>query len=283
MKVFMSWSGQRSKAVAELLTDWVKCVVQVARPWISTRGIDRGALWYTEINNELADTAVGIICITAENKDAPWILFEAGALAKGLVSARVCTVLVDLFPPDLQPPLAQFNHTLPNRDGMLSLVRTLNSSAPELHRLDPKTLLDVFNTFFPQFERDFAKIIAETPEVKLAPRNTDDVMAEILEGIRGLNRTARSSQMDLMPNEGLVRMAMNQAKHSRTHATLSELVGQMHKMLNIENLPLEVVVRIMEERGYSREFVRKAAEIFVDNSTTVTVTDFVKAFDSAPE
>jgi hypothetical protein len=37
MKVFMSWSGQRSKATAELLHYWVKCVVQASQ--LSTRGI----------------------------------------------------------------------------------------------------------------------------------------------------------------------------------------------------------------------------------------------------
>lgn len=44
MKVFMRWSGQRSKLTAELLYDWVKCVIQAAQPWISSRGIERGAL-----------------------------------------------------------------------------------------------------------------------------------------------------------------------------------------------------------------------------------------------
>ncbi|EFD2076446.1 toll-Interleukin receptor, partial [Escherichia coli] len=28
MKVFISWSGQRSQAVAELISDWLKCVIQ---------------------------------------------------------------------------------------------------------------------------------------------------------------------------------------------------------------------------------------------------------------
>ena len=84
MKVFLSWSGERSKAVAELLNNWLCCVIQAARPWISTRDIDRGALWFSEINEQLQDTSVGIICLTQENKNKPWILFEAGALTKGL-------------------------------------------------------------------------------------------------------------------------------------------------------------------------------------------------------
>ncbi len=46
MKIFVSWSGKRSKAVAELMSDWLKCVIQASQPWISTRDIDRGAIWF---------------------------------------------------------------------------------------------------------------------------------------------------------------------------------------------------------------------------------------------
>jgi hypothetical protein len=127
MKVFISWSGDRSRAVAEVLSDWIKCVLQASEPWISTRHIDRGSLWFSEINEKLRDISVGIVCLTQENKDKPWILFESGALAKGLSGNRVCTFLVDLQPHDLTDPLAQFNHTKPNKESVWELVRTLNS------------------------------------------------------------------------------------------------------------------------------------------------------------
>jgi hypothetical protein len=68
MKVFLSWSGSRSKEVANLLSEWLCCVIQAARPWISTRDLDRGSLWFGEINDQLKDTSVGIICLTQENK-----------------------------------------------------------------------------------------------------------------------------------------------------------------------------------------------------------------------
>ena len=42
MKIFVSWSGKRIKAVAELMSDWLKCVIQASQPWISTRDIDSG-------------------------------------------------------------------------------------------------------------------------------------------------------------------------------------------------------------------------------------------------
>src|SRR5579863_2173184 len=125
MKVFISWSGERSRQVAELLEGWLKCVIQGVSPWVSTKNIDRGSLWFAEISDQLASTVTGIVCLTKENFNKPWILFEAGALAKGLTSNRVCTFLIDLQATDLQNPLAQFNHTLPTKQGLFSLVQTI--------------------------------------------------------------------------------------------------------------------------------------------------------------
>lgn len=197
MKVFISWSGIRSKAVAELLSAWIKCVLQATRPWISTRDIDRGALWFSEISNQLKDTAVGIVCLTQENKNKPWILFEAGALAKGLTSNRVCTFLVDLKPADLEDPLAQFNHTLPERDGLGQLAKTLNSCLGE-SGLDEPILAQVFSTYWPQFEGPFKEALKlHPPSEKSEPRSDKNLLTEILENTRSLNQRIRSLESQI--------------------------------------------------------------------------------------
>lgn len=191
MKVFLSWSGQRSKEVANLLNDWLCCVIQASRPWISTRDLDRGSLWFGEINDQLKDTMVGIICLTQENKTRPWILFEAGALAKGLSTSRVCTLLIDLESKDIEDPLAQFNHTFPNRESVLGLVKTLNSTLGN-NGLDNRILEQVFNTYWPQFEERFKEILDTTethPHSK--PRPKEDVLSEILDNTRILNSRLR--------------------------------------------------------------------------------------------
>lgn len=191
MKVFLSWSGQRSKEVANLLSDWLCCVIQASRPWISTRDLDRGSLWFGEINDQLKDTTVGIICLTQENKTRPWILFEAGALAKGLSTSRVCTLLVDLESKDIEDPLAQFNHTFPTRESVLGLVKTLNSTLAS-NGLDNRTLEQVFDTYWPQFEKRFADILSSTEaQPPSKPRPKEDVLGEILENTRMLNSRIR--------------------------------------------------------------------------------------------
>lgn len=221
MKVFLSWSGQRSKEVANLLSDWLCCVIQASRPWISTRDLDRGSLWFGEINDQLKDTTVGIICLTQENKTRPWILFEAGALAKGLSTSRVCTLLVDLEPKDIEDPLAQFNHTFPTRESVLGLVKTLNSTLAT-NGLDNRILEQVFNTYWPQFEQRFSAILASTDaQPPSKPRAKEDVLGEILENTRMLNsrirrlehETERSRMREIdMPMGMLHEQAMEMAK-----------------------------------------------------------------------
>jgi hypothetical protein len=197
MKVFLSWSGNRSKEVASLLSEWLCCVIQAIRPWISTRDLDRGSLWFGEINDQLKDTTVGIICLTQENKTRPWILFEAGALAKGLSTSRVCTFLIDLEPKDIEDPLAQFNHTFPAKESILGLVKTLNS-ALGANGLDIRILDQVFETYWPQFEAKFSDILEQTISNEPSkPRPKEDMLGEILENTRIMSSRIRKLEAEM--------------------------------------------------------------------------------------
>jgi hypothetical protein len=84
MKVFISWSGERSQALAQALRDWLPLVLHYVEPWLSQSDIEPGERWASEVSKELEVSNFGIICVTKENTESPWILFEAGALAKSL-------------------------------------------------------------------------------------------------------------------------------------------------------------------------------------------------------
>ncbi len=197
MKIFVSWSGRRSKAVAELMSDWLKCVIQASQPWISTRDIDRGAIWFSEINDKLKDVSVGIVCLTQENKNKPWILFETGALAKGLTTNRVCTFLIDLNPEDLQDPLGQFNHTMPDKGSVWELARTINDCLGD-KSLDERILNQVFDTYWPQFETKFiAALNNNIPDEVVPPRSEQDILSEILSNTRSLSHRIRELESEV--------------------------------------------------------------------------------------
>lgn len=166
-------------------------MIQASRPWISSVDVDRGTLWFSEISNVLAEVQVGIVCLTHDNKAKPWILFEVGALAKGLTSSRVCTILCDLDPHDIQDPLAQFNHTKPDQDGMKKLARTLNNVLGA-NGLDPNVLNDACDTYWPMFEQRYKVAMDSFPrEAAVEVRTNDSVLEEILNSVRGMDKRLR--------------------------------------------------------------------------------------------
>lgn len=189
MNVFISWSGERSRRVASHMKEWLKCVLQATDPWISTDDIERGSMWFQDISNSLSACTVGILCLTKENRNAPWILFEAGALLKGLSTNRVCTFLIDLEPKDVESPLSHFNHTIPTKESMYQLVSTLNNRL-ETGKLDEKTLERVFQMYWPSFENDFLTILGETTgeAVKETERSEQDLLTEILYTVRAVDQ-----------------------------------------------------------------------------------------------
>src|SRR5271157_199900 len=124
-EVLLSWSGERSKALAMALRDWLPKVINALRPWLSSSDIEKGARWAGEIAAKLSSTSVGIICLTPSNLHSDWLLFEAGALSK-LKEAYVCTFLIDLDSAEIEFPLAQFQSTTATREQVFDLMKTLN-------------------------------------------------------------------------------------------------------------------------------------------------------------
>ena len=82
MKVFISWSGDKSKAVAEQLKDWLPQIINLLDPWISFEDIGKGRRWSPEIAGQLAVSKAGIVCVTASNRANPWLLFESALFRK---------------------------------------------------------------------------------------------------------------------------------------------------------------------------------------------------------
>ncbi|MBV9961900.1 MAG: toll/interleukin-1 receptor domain-containing protein [Parafilimonas sp.] len=187
MEIFISWSGERSKRVAELLKTWLKCVIQASEPWISSEDIAKGSIWFSAINDKLANVTSGIVCLTNENRGKPWLLFEAGAMLKGIKTNKVYTFLIDINPESVQNPLAQFNHTLPDKESVKKLVTSINIDLGK-QSLEKNIIDDVFETYWPQFEQKFKEIISQTNTAKEKVELTEKEMLKQLINESTMNR-----------------------------------------------------------------------------------------------
>ena len=96
MKVFISWSGNKSHKVAMIFREWLPSVIQSLEPYVSSEDIDKGARWSSDIAKELEDSTFGILCVTKDNLHAPWLSFEAGALSKTMDKSFVTPFLFDI-------------------------------------------------------------------------------------------------------------------------------------------------------------------------------------------
>jgi hypothetical protein len=194
MKVFLSWSGDKSHKVAQAFSEWTPCVIQAVDPWISSKDIDRGSIWFNEIFDQLKDTNFGIVFVTKENQDKPWLLFESGALSKGLAESRICTVLVDLNVRDIDSgsPLRQINHTTLEKDSVLALAHTINKRI-EAGQIPEKRLEQTFNAMWPDLENKIKEILSSDPAPTTPKRNDQDVLNDILDNVLIINRKVSGS------------------------------------------------------------------------------------------
>jgi hypothetical protein len=87
MDILISWSGERSRAVADTLKEYQPMIVNAFNPWLSSADIDKGARWSAELSAALATAKAGIVCLSPNNLTTPYILFEAGAISKTVENA----------------------------------------------------------------------------------------------------------------------------------------------------------------------------------------------------
>jgi hypothetical protein len=184
-QVFISWSGEPSRSIARLLSDWLPEIAQHVEPWMSDQHIKGGMRWNSEVAAALDDSRFGIVCVTASNQHKPWLMFEAGALAKRLQNepGRVVPLYIDLGPADVTGPLAAFQGHQLDEEGMRSLVQDLmelRENAPDISR--------VFNRMWPDLEEQVKAAKQQSPAPESPERTERDMLEELVERVRRLDR-----------------------------------------------------------------------------------------------
>ncbi|MEU9189881.1 toll/interleukin-1 receptor domain-containing protein [Streptomyces sp. NPDC048484] len=182
MKVFISWSGPQSQHMAESLKSWLKYVIQTVDPFVSSVDIAKGDRPLPAIATQLEQTSFGIVCVTRDNSQKPWINFEAGALSKAVGDARVIPCLLDLPISDLTGPLAQFQVVSSNnKNDVFAMILALRDQLG-LSDLEDNRLRVTFDLFWPALESELeaARAMQVSTTAVTPIRETGDILEEVL-------------------------------------------------------------------------------------------------------
>jgi hypothetical protein len=180
MKVFLSWSGERSKIVGNALKHWLSYVFPGLDVWMSDQDIQAGARWGIELGSILKECKLGILCLTPESLDSHWLAFEAGALSNAIDNSRVIPYRFHLSSTDIGPPLSQFQDVAADKAGTFKLVISINDLLDKQFG-DEERLKVIYEHWWPDLEQQLAAIKSAE---HVQHRSEREILEEILELVR---------------------------------------------------------------------------------------------------
>ncbi len=196
MKIFITWSESRSRDLADQISTWLKNVVQSIDTFFSPNDVASGKRWSGEIFSELANSDRGLLCLTPENIENPWVLFEAGALAGNLGDRRAIPLLFGLKSSEVRGPLSELQCVEFSEEGMRKLLHDLFID------YDGDCLsVDRRNQAFDKWWDDLSAAVTTVldkphPEREIPVRSSEDMLSELLtlarQNSKGLDRTRAS-------------------------------------------------------------------------------------------
>lgn len=207
-KLFFSFAGSTSRELAAHLQEFYEYVLASATTFLSARDIGGGEPWAVRLLDELEQTNFGILCLTPDNFNEPWLHYEAGALSKQWKESHACCMLFgELQPTQIVGPLALRQHIPFKKDRVLALTRDINGTltrpvGPQLERL--------FNDYWDDLETKCIETLSRVSNQSVAPQRTNgDLLSEVLDRVRDIqtqrppfnvNHAAANSWLELFKN-----------------------------------------------------------------------------------
>lgn len=194
MKIFLSWSGERSQQAAEVFENYLPKIFPNCEIFHSPE-IEKGAEWFSEIMEALRESDIGIICLTKENIFSEWVLFETGAMAIGLGEgeSRACPFLLDHKTTDVSGPIAELQLTENSEEDIRRIIETINNCSNGGFK--SQHLASVCENWVPQIMEELNSIEKKTSEEEeKIKRDTDDLLEEVLKRVRNLEKAFTKSK-----------------------------------------------------------------------------------------
>jgi hypothetical protein len=166
--------------------------------------------------------------VTRENVVSPWMLFEAGALAKSMQEGRVIPLLLDIEFKDITGPLAQFQAKKVEKDGLRDIITSINCFSET--KIPESRLKPLFEMLWKSFE-DKVMTIPKSPAHAKQARPQHEILEELVSGIRGLDMRFRES-LDDFPR-------LRRRRH-RFHPMM--VMDMMEEIAPGERRPLQILI-----------------------------------------
>lgn len=264
MKIFISWSGDFSREVAEKLSIWIPSVIQSVDVFFSPDDIGKGENWNNVLSKELNDCNFGIVCLTPENVAAPWIHFEAGALARAL-NSRVSSIMLGINTSEVKGPLSRFQNTKFEQNDFFKLVQAINDASDK--PLKPENLAYLFNILWRQLDSEIAPIIKKYEGTSTLSKQTDktndgDAIQEILSIVRKMSsNTSFDEERDINPDN------FEHSHASSSNAEPSEISIVLMLTKRFKEKPLQDETKKVLDRLFSNYETTKAIQILERGDT----------------
>lgn len=123
-RLFICWSKERSKRMAEMLHETLKEQSLGLDSFVSTVSIESGKPWFTEVEVNLREAHDVLVCVTPENCQSHWMHFEAG-----FVASRARRVFVYCLPGAtelLDGPISQYQVNIADKKGTEALFAAVS-------------------------------------------------------------------------------------------------------------------------------------------------------------
>ena len=191
MRVFLSWSGDVSHKVALILHNWLPEVIQQIEPYMASEDIAKGARWGADIAQELEAASFGILCLTKESMNEPWLNFEAGALSKSVNNSNVCPFLFGVEKAEIVEPLRQFQAVSETKDDIKKLIHSLNEKCE--NRLADPRLNSAFEQWYPNLIDRLGELSDKQPDDVQSGEQTHEEVSKEARMLEELLEMSRSN------------------------------------------------------------------------------------------
>jgi hypothetical protein len=194
MRIFVSWSGERGRALGTAVREFIPLIFQRAQVFTTADDIDKGSRWSTVLRQELESVDTAIICLTPESLNSPWLAFEAGAILTRLGPSHIFVLAAGLSVADVSGPLAAFQISPVDRSSCQRLFEQLNRGSEPV--LSESVLSRLFEAMWPSFDTQLQSLLSgsERESKAVTARPDRDLLEELVVEVRQLKK--RMSEID---------------------------------------------------------------------------------------